>query len=302
VALAIGEVLRLRQPEQQIKILQTSVIFLERRRILQSSTEFEIMLDNQATATSVAGELPTNLFRIEVIKEFNNNNPDGSTLDEFSVQLVSGPHCYTCAGASDNTLIIIIAVAAGGVITLLCYYIFHRFRKEVRRRKIQKQVKEMFSVAPGTNNRCESDLQWIAPPTEKEIEHLFEEDYMDMEGQIEGFTTPGSMEDTGRGLTEGGTRMIREGDNTLRILSLDELIGRTAHGLSSVSESETDSSNDSPDEPNSPSESPPAKSPPDYVSFMHMPVDQIFERVKGRPHLIKANHKSIKTSERNGKW
>jgi len=281
LAIAIGVVLNLREPEKEVIYLETYVISYERRRLLQSSTTFEIMLDSLDAANIVYATIQTTLFFKYVKQEFNKY---GSTLEEFSVESVSGPHCYMCAGTSDNFPIIIIAGVAGGVTALLCYYFFYRFRREVRRRKIAKQVKDMFSSTPGIN-RCESDLGFMTPPAEKEIQRLFEEDYMDMEGQIEGFTTMGSGEGTARGITEGGSRMMPEGNNILRILSLDELIRGTPMGGCSLSESESDSSDESPEEPSPPSLSP-KNSAPDIVGLMNMNVDDIIarEQLKSKTH------------------
>jgi len=287
LAEAIGEVLGLREPENEVIILQT--------RLPQSSTDFQIMLEHPDTAAAVVLWLQTTQFTQDVTEEFN--IASGFTLETISVDLVSGPHCYMCAAASDNTPIIIIAAAAGGVAALLCYFIFRRFKKQAKRRYIQKQVTQMFSEAPGTY-RWENDLPAITPPSEKEIEHLFEEDYMDMDCQIEGFTTIGSGEEHGRGVTEGGTRTFREGDNKLRVLQLDQLIRQTPNGDSSVSESESDSSNESPDEQYSLSPSQ-KKSPREFMNFMHIPVDEIIERVKVSPGLI---DKPRRSAERNGKW
>jgi len=300
LAVAIGKVLSLREPENEVITLQTTVLSYERRRLLQSSTDFEIMTENQDIATTVAVTIQTNLFIDAVIEEFN--NASGFTLEALSVDVVSGPHCYRCASATDNTPIIIIACASGGVAALLCYYIFYRFKKKVKRRYIQKTVTQMFSEAPPGSYRWESDLPAIMQPSEKEIEHLFEDEYMDMECQIEGYsTTIGSSEHTGRGITEGGTRTVREGHNNLRVLQLNELTRQTPNGDSSVSESESDSSNESPDEPYSLSPSQ-KKTPADFVNFMHIPVDDIIERVTVSPDLMdRVNHKPKRSTERR-KW
>jgi len=298
LAVAIGKVLSLREPENEVITLQTTVLSYERRRLLQSSTDFEIMLENQATATTVAVTIQTTLFIDSVIEEFN--NASGFTLESLSVDVVSGPHCYMCAGATDNTPIIIIAGAAGGVAALLCYYTFYRFKKKVKRRYIQKTVTQMFSEAPGSY-RWESDLPVVMPPSEKEIEYLFDDDYMDTECQIEGYSTIGSSEHTGRGITEGGTRAFREGDTNLRVLQLDELTRQTPNGDSSVSESESDSSNESPDEPYSLSPSQ-KKAPEDFVNFMHIDVDDIIDRVTVSPDLVdRVNDKPKRSTERR-KW
>jgi len=301
LAVAIGKVLGLREPENEVIVLQTMTILpneSERRRLLQSSTDFRILLEDQATATTVAVTIQTNLFIDAVTDEFNSGS--GYTLEALSVNMVSGPHCYMCAGPPDNTPIIIIAGASGGVAALLCYYIFYRFRKKVKRRYIQKQVTQMFSEAPGSY-RWETNLPAITPPSEKEIEHLFEDDYVDMECQIEGYSTIGYSEHTTRGLTEGGMRAFREGDKTLRVLQLDELTRQTPNGDSSVSESESDSSNESPDEPYSLSPSQ-KKAPEDFVNFMHIPVDNIIDRVTVSPDLVdRVNDKPKRSTERR-KW
>jgi len=295
---AIGEVLGLREPENAVIALQTTIAQSERRRLLQSSTEFKILLENLDEATTVALTIQTPIFIDAVTKEFNKES--GFTLEALSVDVVSGPHCNICAAPPDTTPIIIIASASGGVAALLCYYFFYRFKKKVKRRYIQKQVTQMFSEAPGSY-RWETNLPAITPPSEKEIEHLFEDDYMDMECQIEGYSTIGYSEHTTRGLTEGGTRGFREGDKTLRVLQLDELARQTPNGDSSVSESESDSSNESPDEPYSPSPSQ-KKSPPDLVNFMHIPVDDIIERVTVSPDLMdRVNDKPKRSTERR-KW
>lgn len=292
LAIIIGDVLGLREPENEVINIGTIVQ-------ISKSTDFKILLEDLASATEAVVTMQTLLFLDAVTEDFYNNF--NYTIEEFYVESVFGPFSTTSDSTSNNTTIIFIAGVAGGAAALLCFFCIYQYRRIVRRRNIQKQVTEMFSASPGSY-RWEIDLPAIIPPTEMEIEDLFEEDYMEMEGQIEGFTPIGSRHDGGRGATEGGTRPIREGDDTLRILSLDELVERTPDGGSSETDSASDSSNEYPEEPYSPS-LPPKKPPPDFSNLVDIPVDELIQRVKERPDLMDGvNDRPKRSTERNRKW
>lgn len=247
LALAIGNVLELPEPANEVNILDTFVLSYTRRRLIMYSTEFEILLVDYLSAKDAQGTLQSSLFEDAVLRHFNETY---SSMIEFSVDTISEPRLiHSEPKINEKMSMTIVAALVGVIVSLLLWIIIWRFRVKRRKKFVQKQVLEMFRSTPGIS-QWEQESELPSPPSDSEINRLFEVDYMDMEGQTEGLMERGlyTTNDSGYGVTEGGTYAIHEGEKNFQTLSLRQLIGGTPGDDSSSSDSGSSSSKDSPDD------------------------------------------------------
>jgi len=114
LAISIGSVLGLRKPSNQVIVLGTYILSYSSRRLSTFSTDFDILLEDRPSATTVLVTLQTNFFADAVIENFNSS----CTLDiNFSVHTVSSRSLIS--EKTSNILNLLSGVFGGITIALL---------------------------------------------------------------------------------------------------------------------------------------------------------------------------------------